>query len=841
MAKPILHLVCNAHIDPVWIWDWQDGCLNALSTFRHAVDFLAEYPELIFNHNEALLYEWVEQHDPELFAAIQKLVAAKRWNITGGWYLQPDCTMPEGETFVRLALYGRDYFKRKFGVQPVVSYNFDAFTGHHGSIPQILRRSGFEFYIHCRPCSTDVPLPSFFYRWRGIDGSEVYAYRPPSETYCTEIHKAEERLLKCIEKSQGHLGDQMFLWGVGDHGGGPTRLDLDMFRRHMAKDDLPFTLKHSTPELFLQAMKEQNPNPPAHTGEFSKGALGCLTSDAGTKRRHRQLDSLLHKAERYGALAAIRCGKPAQDAQLAEGWRSHMLQTFHDVLPGTSIVPGIESVALLAQEGMAAASKSILASQIALTRDAAVADKDFPLFVFNPHPWQVTAPAVAEFLLDWRAVGRDPRDPLSLLHLEDTDGNRVPVQSERSYQNNDVEWRRRICFTADVPAGGIRRYRVVHDRTRPLDDATVDRMDETETGLRIENDFFILELAKASGYITRLFDRKAGQDALVAPAGVPMVMNDCGDAWIFIENQHREKLGEFRFVDDDTMGELLIGIAGKRASLNVIERGPVRTIIATVLRYGRSSIWQRYTLWHQTPWLDIDMRIAWDERKRLLKLSLPVSGKITGAQAGIAFGEISRPIDGSENQYNRWIRVSREDGYALAVLSQAQHGFDVTAEEIRLSLIRSSIANFGLSGHIIPENRPADFIDLGQHEIGLRILGGRSEDLAARVAHESELFRLPLDGFMSFPTTRREAKVRPAIAGVLDVSNPAVLLSALKRSVDDNAWIIRLVNSQGTKATCEVRFEQLPVLKTVFDPYAVRTWRAENSRLVECDMMERVC
>ena len=157
--KPVLHLVCNAHLDPVWQWDWQEGCLEALSTFRHAVEFLETYPDLVFNHNEALLYEWVEQHDPALFARIRELVSSGRWNVSGGWFLQPDCNMPEGASFVRLALYGRRYFYEKFGVQPRVAYHFDAF-GHNGSLPQILSKLGFEMYIHTRPSAADVrPYP----------------------------------------------------------------------------------------------------------------------------------------------------------------------------------------------------------------------------------------------------------------------------------------------------------------------------------------------------------------------------------------------------------------------------------------------------------------------------------------------------------------------------------------------------------------------------------------------------------------------------------------------------------------------------------------------------------
>ena len=111
--KPIVHLICNAHLDPVWKWPWEEGAREAVSTFHTAADLLDEFPEFVFNHNESLLYEWVEEYDPMLFERIRALVKSGRWNISGGWYLQPDCNIPGGETLVRCILEGRRYFWEK--------------------------------------------------------------------------------------------------------------------------------------------------------------------------------------------------------------------------------------------------------------------------------------------------------------------------------------------------------------------------------------------------------------------------------------------------------------------------------------------------------------------------------------------------------------------------------------------------------------------------------------------------------------------------------------------------------------------------------------------------------
>jgi len=79
MEKPIVHLVCNAHLDPVWQWEWEEGACEALSTFRTAADLCEESESFVFNHNEVILYKWIEQYEPELFNRIR----------SHGWMVSP--------------------------------------------------------------------------------------------------------------------------------------------------------------------------------------------------------------------------------------------------------------------------------------------------------------------------------------------------------------------------------------------------------------------------------------------------------------------------------------------------------------------------------------------------------------------------------------------------------------------------------------------------------------------------------------------------------------------------------------------------------------------------------
>ncbi len=166
-----LHLLCNAHIDPVWLWQWKEGAAEAVSTFRCAAEFCEEFDGFVFNHNEAVLYEWIEEYEPELFKRIRKLVKEGKWRIMGGWYLQPDCVMLTGESFLRQIELGHSYFKEKFGVIPDTAINFDPF-GYTKGLVQILSKTGYKNYVFMRPFGEDGD-----FLWKGFNDSQVFAHR----------------------------------------------------------------------------------------------------------------------------------------------------------------------------------------------------------------------------------------------------------------------------------------------------------------------------------------------------------------------------------------------------------------------------------------------------------------------------------------------------------------------------------------------------------------------------------------------------------------------------------------------------------------------------------------
>ena len=177
MKHPVW-FVGNAHIDPVWLWNWQEGFSEIKATFRSALDRMKEFDDFVFTAAGASYYQWLEQNEPEMLDEIRQRVAEGRWVIAGGWWVQPDCNMPCGESFARHSLYSQALYRRLFGVQARFGYNVDSF-GHNGNLPQIYTLSEMPCYVMMRPGEHEKALGVDAFNWQGVDGTVIPTYRIP--------------------------------------------------------------------------------------------------------------------------------------------------------------------------------------------------------------------------------------------------------------------------------------------------------------------------------------------------------------------------------------------------------------------------------------------------------------------------------------------------------------------------------------------------------------------------------------------------------------------------------------------------------------------------------------
>ena len=446
-----LHMIGNAHIDPVWLWQWPEGYQEVRATFQSAIDRMEEYPDFVFTCDSVLYLEWVEETDKALFESIRKRIADGRWQMVGGWWIEPDCNIPGGESFVRQGLYAQRYLADRFGVTATVGCNVDPF-GHAASLPQILRKSGMDSYMFLRPGPHEMALPGQYFWWESPDGSRVLAYRIPNE-YCSPGQDIGYHIDKSLALLPRDAADLMVFYGVGNHGGGPTRANLDSIQRLDSVNGLPH-LALSSPRRFFDALTDSGAQIPVHGGELQHHAVGCYSAHSGVKQWNRRAENLLQRAEKWAVVADVVAGLPYPREELTEAWKLVLFNQFHDTLGGTAIAPAYEDSR--DQFGHASSIAALVFNRavqsISRRIDIPAEPGMTPVVVVNPHPWRLQTDAEFEFA----GFAGEAR-------MVDDDGVDVPVQRTRSHATM-AGGRRRLVFPADVPPLGYRVYRIYPGR-----------------------------------------------------------------------------------------------------------------------------------------------------------------------------------------------------------------------------------------------------------------------------------------------------------------------------------------------------------------------------------------
>lgn len=430
-----VRMICNAHIDPIWQWEWEEGASAALSTFQSAANLLNKH-DYIFCHNEVTLYKYTEKYAPALFREIQKLVKEGKWHIMGGWFLQPDCLMPCGEGIVRQIREGEIYFKEKFGVKPTVAVNFDPF-GHSRGIVQIMSKCGQTGYLFMRPYGKYMPfpqlaLPDECFIWEGYDGSRVKASRITE--YNSDLGHAREKIEKDM-KRQEDTEVAISCWGVGNHGGGPSDKDLSYVEKLMEESDKD--IKYATPESYFD---EVNP-----TAVYDKSLVpcmvGCYTSMAGLKRKYRILERQLMFAEKIASLASLK-GSYEYPAKLLKDVTEDMLNVqFHDILPGDMIRAGEENGLTYINHGLHILNNIRADAFFALCKGQPVAEAGtYPLMVFNPKSTEGKQIIECELSI---IPTENYLENRSYIEVYDEAGNKLKAQTVKEGSNISIDWRKK--------------------------------------------------------------------------------------------------------------------------------------------------------------------------------------------------------------------------------------------------------------------------------------------------------------------------------------------------------------------------------------------------------------
>jgi alpha-mannosidase len=780
LQKRRIFLLGHSHLDMAWLWPISETWEVAQSTFESVLKLQQEFPNLIYCHSSPALYAWIEQHRPDLFAAIQQQVAAERWEIAAGMWVEPDLNLISGESIVRQILYGQRYVQQKFGRLSTVVWLPDSF-GFCATLPQMLKQGGVEYFVTQKlrwNDTTQFPHEAFW--WRSPDGTQIFSFM--SSLIGEHIDPIKMANYAIDWEKQTDLKDSLWLFGCGDHGGGPTEDMLNVAKRWQKSPFLP-VLESTTADAYLQQISTQH-FPVWNDELYLEFHRGCYTTHALQKRRNRQCEGLLYQAELFASLATLSAGVAYPKAELEDVWKKVLFNQFHDILPGSSI-PSVYVDANQAWEEVDRVGSEILehslkaiASQIAFP--APPQPDAIPIIVFNSLNWQRSEVV---------AVSLPISPPLDSCEQEnhnyeiyDLEGRQLPSQmSEGSML---------LFLASDIPSVGYRVFWLCHQQSAESEQTGFSNRIDHQNWI-LENEFLRVTVDSKTGEFSSIFDKINHREIVnQARCNQLQAFQDRGqywDAWNIDPNYAQHPLPPTHL-----------------KSIHWVESGPVQQRLRVVRQLGKSEFCQDYILTINSPILKIVTTVDWQEHHVLVKAAFPLNLEADYATYEIPCGAIQRPTQPKEPREQakwevcalHWADLAQKTSgtaqgfsqYGVSLLNDCKYGYDSKSNQLRLTLLRSP-------------TWPDPEADRGKHEFTYALYPHTGSWQSAHTVRRGYELNLPLQAMIcSAWETNNGASLSP-VGQFLDLTAQNLVLMAFKQSEDDpQEWILRCYESHGEPA-----------------------------------------
>lgn len=796
-----IYLIGNAHIDIAWLWRMCETVMVARNTYDTVMKNMEEYPELHYAQSQAVTYEWMEQKYPEIFQQIQQKVKQGQWEIVGGMWVEPDCNLISGESWVRQLLFGKRYFKQKFGLEVDTGWNPDSF-GYNWNMPQLYTKSGIKRFITQKIRWNDTTVfPYFIFWWQGVDDTRLMTYFPPVG-YTALVRMPED--IPNITRYEATTGYKktLLLYGLGDHGGGPNREILNRVRSYKNLHIAPEFIHSKSIDFLKNMTTDLKGNIPTWKDElYLEYHRGTYTTQAKVKKGNRKSESLLSSAEKLASIAFIMDGEYPQ-TELGKAWKTVLTNQFHDILPGSSITP-VYRDALEDHEKAQEKINGVIGSSLKKITDNVNTSsvEGTPLVVFNTLSWERTD--LASIVLPLPS-GNDV-DRINLQILDD-EGKEVPVEMVKPYGTSNVK----VLFVAqNIPALGYKTY------SYTLKEKTAEpQKDVNDSGdfIQMENRFFILKINKKTGNIAGLLDKRLNKE-FIEPgkeANVLQVYEDMPENWDAWDIGYTGRWWELNQAE----------------SVSLVENSAVRKVVKVTKNFlGLSK--SRYTptedfpssfftqyiiLYNDLDRIDIENEADWWEDHMLLKAAFPVNVKNDYATYEIPFASIQRTTK-SETLWEkaryevpalRWADLSDETG-GISLLNDCKYGYDIHANVMKISLLRAP-------------TWPDPMADRGKHTWIYSLYTHPGDVTKGNTIQRAQELNIPLQVMI----TDKHNGALPGNFGFFAIRSEGVILDTIKKAEDDNGIIIRLYESAGKSDQAELTYFKAP------------------QKVYETDLMEKV-
>jgi alpha-mannosidase len=706
LAGAKIDMAGNSHIDAAWLWPRSETIDVVHRTFTTALQLMNEYPNYTFTQSAAQYTEWMADKYPELNAEIKQRVKEGRWEIVGGMWVEPDLNIPGGESLVRQLLVGQRYFQQQYGVTARIGWNPDSF-GYNWQLPQIYKRSGMDYFVTQKMHWNDTnQLPFRLFWWESPDGSKVLTYFPTD--YVHDNVSPTRVSADFAESAQRNPGttEMLDLYGIGDHGGGPTRAMLDQGDHWVAAsakaDEAVPTMRYGTAQKYFSDVEGKlNPDSPTwNYDKIAKGYMappasasggmgvptwkdelyfeyhrGVFTSQAAHKRNNRMSEAATLTAEKLASMAWL-AGKPYPAEELTENWKKITFNQFHDLAAGSGIAVIYRDAqkdyteVFRSDKEVADASLETLSAGIDTRVKSGV-----PVLLSNPLAWQrdetvkisVQFPALADGVIIF--------------------GEHVPVLMSQVIGQDKAMNRFDVLVRAeDVPSFGYARLDVVNDGERKFVRRVSDlHADQSPNGIVLSNAKLKLSVDTKTGCITSLMALPAKTEFMAA--------SSCGNQLQTYKDTPKQY--DAWNVDPGTLDGPMTPI-DHVDSIALVEKGPVRATVRITRTWQASKFTQDISLDAGSDEVLVENTVDWHETHVLLKAAFPLAATSGKATYEIPFGSIERATtrDNSwekakfEVPAQRWADLGDEH-QGVSILNDSKYGYDAVGNTLRLTLLRS--------------------------------------------------------------------------------------------------------------------------------------------------------
>ena len=805
MTPKQLHMIGFSHIDPVWFWDRWEGLQEVRSTFSSLLDRLEENPDLRFTCTSAAFLAFLKEADPLLFQGVRKKILGNRIELTGGWWVEPDCNLPCGEAFIRQGLYGQEFFSHAFGRRACIGGNVDSF-GHNPMLPQLLRGCGMDSYYFMRPrlsSPENLSLASGkpMTRWRSPDGSEVTALSLPGEYTCWLFESTRKNIELTLAQLEGYPSLPCF-FGVGNHGGGPTIANISAVRQ-LCEEFPDVVISFSTMHQFFQQIEGMEL--PVLTAYLEGINTGCYSVDHLFKQIMRKAEAALLRAEKLQALSTL-AGCRDSRAKTDDLWKRLLFCQFHDTLGGTSIRLARDN-ALADMSGVLAQAEHV--AHMAVQRFSAQLDtrgEGVPILLINDRaqPWQ----GVVDMEISWFC-----KAPLRIC---DEEGKEIPYQREKT--SCTMLWynlggRRRVLFQTSIPAFGLRMLRAFTQEPGCLCELS------HEPGELVLDNGIVRAVLNVDGDLCELTDMPNGYQALRSPV-LFQIWEDERDSW------GHGKPGR---AYGDT------GAVFMTTEARIISQGRLRCVIRVrkVSPFCRLEL--LYSLDRDSSALQLNARILWDGQWKSLKLNVCTSGCISRTSAEAPYCRMVRKAAETEFFMHRYVDALDESLRGIAVVNDGIYSFSQGETSLTLTLLRSAI--FAHSDCVGWENEhdTLEYNDLGEHSYHFLFVPHGAPLPPGNLTELAEDLHVPPLVFMD---SHHEGRLRPGKGlSFLQSDKLNIRIGALKTAQDGRGLILRLWETEGHGVEAKVQGGKA-AQSFYFRPHEIKTLRIHARKITECSMLE---